>query len=291
MKAKNILLTATFVVIISSCSIFKINTSSNIGDFNNTSVKTEVSQKEESPSNVIIKKHDNLNGKWRVVSIDSSDVESNDSYIEFEYYNQNCIKCYAYDGCNYINGEYKLKNDSCLERVSDFISTLKSCDNDEYEDKMVASINNVTGFVVEQNGVEYQLKLKNSQGETLLLLKRTAFESYNGAWSVTFINGIAVDNYLNLKLVFDIENNSVHGNIGCNTMNGVINTHTDNPDKISFSNMITTRMSCPNMEIEIALLKALESVVEINLGENNSEAYLLDEKGSNVVNLQRLVIK
>ena len=144
---------------------------------------------------------------------------------------------------------------------------------------------------VEQNGVEYRLKLKNSQCETLILLKRTAFESYNGAWSVTFINGIAVDNYLNLKLVFDIENNSVHGNIGCNTMNGVINTHPDNPDKISFSNMITTRMSCPNMEIEIALLKALESVVEINLGENNSEAYLLDAKGSKVVNLQRLVIK
>ena len=289
MKAKNILLTATFVVIISSCSIFKINTSRNIGDFNNTSVKTEISQKEESPSNVIIKNHDNLNGKWRVVSIDSSDVASNDSYIEFEYYNQNCIKCYAYDGCNYINGEFKLKNDSCLERLTEFISTLKSCDNDEYEHRMIQSINNVCGFIVVQEGAEYQLELKNSHGETLMLLKRTALESYNGAWLVTSINGVSVENGLNLKLVFDIENNSVHGNVGCNTMNGIINTQIDNPDKISFSNIITTRMSCPDMKIEIDLLQALESVVEIKI--NNSEAYLLDENGSKVVNLMRLVIK
>lgn len=49
-------------------------------------------------------------------------------------------------------------------------------------------------------------------------------------------------------ITFNIEGNRVHGNFSCNTFNG---TYTLKPDKkISFSQMIATRMMCMDMTLE-----------------------------------------
>jgi heat shock protein HslJ len=48
----------------------------------------------------------------------------------------------------------------------------------------------------------------------------------------------------------------IAGNAGCNRLMG---SYTLNGDQLTFSQMATTRMACPDMEREAALLKALEA--------------------------------
>jgi heat shock protein HslJ len=57
--------------------------------------------------------------------------------------------------------------------------------------------------------------------------------------------------------------NKVIGNGGCNAMSGSFEIRSMN--RISFSKMIVTRMTCSNMDIESRFLKALEMTDNFNL--------------------------
>ena len=59
---------------------------------------------------------------------------------------------------------------------------------------------------------------------------------------------------------FDIKTKRIHGNAGCNIMNGEFQVDANNPSFISFPGVITTMMSCPDMDIESKILNAVNSV-------------------------------
>ena len=59
---------------------------------------------------------------------------------------------------------------------------------------------------------------------------------------------------------FDIKSKRIHGNAGCNIMNGDFETSQNDFSAISFPGVITTMMSCPDMEIEGKILAAVNSV-------------------------------
>ena len=52
----------------------------------------------------------------------------------------------------------------------------------------------------------------------------------------------------------------MHGNAGCNIINGSFDVDDANPAAISFQRVISTMMACPDMEVEGRVLKALNSV-------------------------------
>ena len=196
MKAVNFLLISAIVTITISCSLFKQTTSNQAST--NELIKSEIGETsdEERYLNDYNNSNSaaNLNGKWFVAVIDSSIVKPNVdcSYIEFESTNIGQIKCYAYDGCNYINGEYKLISGSELKKTSEFISTLKSCDNNDYEAKMFAAVSNIAEFSIENVDGEHQLSLKDSKGVTLMILKRADGEDLSGAWKIVTLNVINI---------------------------------------------------------------------------------------------------
>ena len=59
---------------------------------------------------------------------------------------------------------------------------------------------------------------------------------------------------------FNIAEKSLHGNAGCNLINGAFQVDDENPSAISFPQVISTMMACPDMEVEGRVLKALNSV-------------------------------
>jgi heat shock protein HslJ len=79
-------------------------------------------------------------------------------------------------------------------------------------------------------------------------------------WALESIEGekIIIDETVRNLPVLEIyvEDKRVHGNTGCNVLNGSIDI---DEDKISFSKMITTEMACPG-ELEQKFLSALEKV-------------------------------
>lgn len=111
----------------------------------------------------------------------------------------------------------------------------------------------------------------------------------NGSWSVTQINGHHNDNS-DVKLVIDIYEQHLHGNTGCNILNGDLMIDPDKSNSIQFSKIATTRMMCPDTKTETALLVALESVEYAKKGKNNT-VIMLDKDNKPMLVLKRIDVK
>ena len=91
-------------------------------------------------------------------------------------------------------------------------------------------------------------------------------------------------------MVIDIDEGKLHGNTGCNIMNGEISIDMDQPNSISFSNIITTRMACPENSNETNLLVALEEVTSARPVSGN-EVVLFNAQHQQVLTLARTTDK
>lgn len=61
-------------------------------------------------------------------------------------------------------------------------------------------------------------------------------------------------------IAFDVKKKTIHGNAGCNLINGGFETSTSNAKSISFPGGASTMIACPDMEVESKVLKALNEV-------------------------------
>jgi copper homeostasis protein (lipoprotein) len=81
-------------------------------------------------------------------------------------------------------------------------------------------------------------------------------------WKLTELNGqsIVSDSGFNRQpqIIFKENDNRIIGNGGCNDISGTFEI--GNADHIAFSNMVSTRMSCPNSSLETKFLKVLNKV-------------------------------
>src|SRR6188768_2654920 len=86
-------------------------------------------------------------------------------------------------------------------------------------------------------------------------------------WKLVELNGSPVK-ASNAYLEFDFDQKRMTGNSGCNRMFGGFEI---SGRKLAFSNIATTRMACPDMAAETALLTALRSVDRFKQSENTLE--------------------
>lgn len=238
--------------------------------------------------------HKLLFGTWTATTIGNAKVDGTDRpYIEFgeDASNPFLVKTYAYDGCNYLNGEYAVTPGGQMKRTSDFISTMRMCPDAKYEVGMNMALNNVTSYRIEKSGLEYYLYLNNAEGTNMMVLRRFETSFINGAWSVTAVNGASVDPDLEIVLVIDLDQHSIHGNAGCNTLNGKATVNPDVQNSISFTDLLTTRMTCPAIATEQALLSALSTVTSVQPGGTDDTAVLRNANGNAAVNLTRVNLK
>lgn len=234
--------------------------------------------------------HELLYGSWTATNVDGKAVVGTDRpYIEFgsEASNKFLVRAYAYDGCNYLNGMYAVTPGGAMHRSNDFISTMRMCDGANYEIGVVNALNNVAKYTITKTAGGYTLTMLNAAGNELMQLARFNTDFLSGAWDVEAINGASVDNNLGLQLVIDMTDHTIHGNAGCNTLNGAVSTTPDSPDAVSFSKLVTTRMTCPAIATEQALLQALQSVVKLRPGQSANSVVLLDSEGHEALILTR----
>ena len=210
-----------------------------------------------------------LNGEWTIQEVHGEKVTGDERpYINFESATGNF---YGSNGCNILNGDFTVKSGNKIE-FANLISTMKMCANAPFETLINTSLAQASGFILDKSGNESYLKLTAKGNSTpLLVLRRHNLDFLNGAWRVISIDGHRVT-AANMKFVIDINELSVHGNAGCNIMNGKIVIDPDSPNSIQFSNLITTRMMCPDIQQETEFLVALEEVTNcVNLGNGRVE--------------------
>ena len=196
-----------------------------------------------------------LNGEWVVMEVNGEKVEGDDRpYFTFE---ATTGRYYGNNGCNTLNGTYLAESEGRLT-LGEGATTLRMCNDAPYEHIINVALGQTVGYRITKSGRESILHLLSSKGRTVMLLKRANMDYVNGAWKVTAINGktdLVTDK---MQFVFDIQEMRVHGNAGCNIVNGSMFMDPDKANSLQFHGLISTRMMCPDINGETAILVALE---------------------------------
>lgn len=230
-----------------------------------------------------------LYGEWSAFDVNGTPVTGDDRpYVIFDKSSDNpfIVKCYANNGCNSLNGTLSVTPGGKMKATSDFASTMRMCPDAKYEMGFNIALNYVTNYKLEQVGSEYLLYLNDDTGKTLMVLRKAEAGFLNGVWRVARINNKEIAADKELDLVIDIAGLSIHGNAGCNVVNGKIFIDQAKQNSLQFKDLNTTRMTCPDIQLEQQFLLALEEVETVVPGKNES-ALLKDSTGKVVITLVR----
>ncbi len=227
-----------------------------------------------------------LYGEWDIVNVRKKRVYTLErAYLYLDFAGGN--KVYGNNGCNTINGTFQLSGNNL--KFGEFISSKESCHNITNEKTIMHALADVRQFTLETQYNAQYLNLMNSKGTVLLVLKRHNLDAMNGAWLVKEIDSENVTEK-NMRVVIDAVMQTIHGDTGCNIINGIITLDPAKDMAIQFEDLHSTEHNCDSIDDETALLLALEST-ESCKRINQQEMALLDNKGNIVIVLQRITLR
>ena len=168
-------------------------------------------------------------------------------------------------------------------------ATRMLCNDMTTEHAVLAALDKVAGY----EGSEKELTLTDGDGNALLTLaKRPAatLASLQGKWDITAVYGQAVADIEATDqapfLEFNAEEKKLHGNAGCNIVNGGFTQKEGLPASLEFGQLISTMMAGPGMTLERQVLDAMNNVKSFVVKDNQTAA-LLDENGEEVLTLKK----
>jgi heat shock protein HslJ len=227
-----------------------------------------------------------LYGEWDIVSLRKKKVYTLErAYLYLDFAGGN--KVYGNNGCNTINGTFQLSGNNL--KFNEFISTSESCRNVTNERTIMHALADVRRFTLEAQYNAQYMNLMNSKGVVIMVLKRHNLDAMNGAWLIKEIDSRNVSEK-NMRVVVDAVMQTIHGDTGCNIINGIITLDPTKDMAIQFEDLRSSEHQCEDIDNETALLLALEST-ESCKRINQQEMALLDHKGNIVVVLQRITLR
>lgn len=294
MKLSHIILSLAAVALMGSCALVpkrKVIVTNPSGAVSATGVPSQGSAFEvPAPPKTAGERPDSTTlcgGRWIIADVHGQRVMGEDDapYIDFE---AGSGRFYGSDGCNVLNGNYLLRSDGRMV-FSDVISTMKYCAGDEVSPLIRQVVNDDATLYVDTRriGHDTYLYLRDASDRVLMTLRRHNMEFLNGNWQVTSIDGQPVQGD-ECNIFFDISELKVHGNTGCNYFNGALYFDPRRANAIDISDMGVTRMMCPDLARETAMLVALEKSTSAIAGDNDDTVLLMDAKGKEVLTLKRL---
>lgn len=227
-----------------------------------------------------------LYGEWDILSLRKKKVYTLErAYLYLDFAGGN--KVYGNNGCNTINGTFQLSGNNL--KFNEFISTSESCRNVTNERTIMHALADVRRFTLEAQYNAQYMNLMNSKGVVIMVLKRHNLDAMNGAWLIKEIDSRNVSEK-NMRVVVDAVMQTIHGDTGCNIINGIITLDPTKDMAIQFEDLRSSEHQCEDIDNETALLLALEST-ESCKRINQQEMALLDHKGNIVVVLQRISLR
>lgn len=210
-----------------------------------------------------------ISGEWNVVSVKGEQVAGN-PYIGFDLAEG---RIYGNAGCNRIMGGVEV--DSVNPGKIGFTGvgvTRMMCPDMKTEQKVLEALNEVAGYQASSAGVE----LTDKDGNVLMSLEKkeapaVSVNDINGKWNITKVEGAAVEVADKTPFIsFNVAENAVHGNGGCNIINGSFSQEEGNPSSLKFGQMISTMMAGPGMETERKVLSAMNKVASFVVNEDGT---------------------
>lgn len=232
-----------------------------------------------------------VKGDWAIETVNGKTaIGETAPYLKFD---PETKKVYGSNGCNYLNADYYYNPADSTLSFSNEVTTMKACGTPGITDYEInAALSQVRKYDWEMRGSEYFLRFFSDAGNELMSLMHQNFQFLNGTWIVESLNNKPINTpgdmkCPDMKIVIDIDEGKVHGNTGCNILNGHILSDMELPNCISFEQLITTRMACPpDMNYESDLLVALEEVYTAR-PTTKDKVDLIDSHGQVVLTLAR----
>lgn len=224
-----------------------------------------------------------IDGQWTISTVGSHRITGEERpHLTFDLGE---MRLYGNNGCNVVNGNivFGEGNAICFNEV---ITTNKYCPDAKFEHYINLALNDVRSYRVSSYTQEYYLDLYNAQGHLIMVLRKHNMDFLNGAWRVTAIDGNPNTNEA-LEFVIDIPEGRLHGNTGCNIVNGEIFIDPEVSNSVQFSHLAATRMACPDAELEASVLVALEEVEKAYITGDDT-VNLINHAGQTVLQLRRL---
>lgn len=226
-----------------------------------------------------------LDGEWNVVEIQGQAVQAESQpFIGFDAQDG---RVYGYTGCNRLMGALTLSKPNKIE-LGQMASTLMACpDMMETERLMLNALASVKSLKCSGK----TLVLYGADKEPVMLLQKrfevVPLSSLNGDWKVVAVNGTALPAMENVPAFsLDMTTHRIGGNSGCNRLSGEIRHDAAVENSISFANVASTRMACPDMDTENQVLSALNQVCAYGMLANGHLA-LMAEGSTVVLELER----
>lgn len=226
-----------------------------------------------------------IGGYWAISQVAGKKaVGEEPPYLKFDIAGS---KVYGNNGCNTLNSDYKANPADSTLRFTNTVTTMRACATEGLSEIDInLALANTAYYTWDRRGLLYTVTLLSDSHQPLMTLVHQDYEFLNGTWTVVSMGGKPIDNP-DIKLVIDVEEQKLHGNTGCNILNGTLTTDMLEAGAVSFTNMSTTRMMCPDLEQETELLVALEEVTEARPVDART-VDLLDIHGTVILTLRRV---
>lgn len=225
-----------------------------------------------------------VKGDWAIEEVNGKPaVGQTAPYIKFVPESK---RIYGNNGCNVLNAEYKCVPADSLISFSNILTTMMSCNKQGITDYEINSaLANTVKYSWQLENNDYYIYLYDRHNVRVMTLMHQNFQFLNGTWRVVTIDEESVD-IPDMKLVIDVDEEKVHGNTGCNILNGSFTIDMDSANSISFQNIVTTRMACQNPELQTRLIVALENASHAK-PISSEKVLFLDNQGVVVLTLIR----
>lgn len=201
-----------------------------------------------------------LSGDWAVETVlGKKAVGETAPFIKFVAVEN---RIYGNNGCNILNGQYAINYTDKTISFSNLATTMMMCGQSNITDVEIGEALGLTArySVEDVKDSESILRFFDAAGREVMMLMHRDFHFLDGTWSVISIDGEKV-NIEGMKVALDVDEKKMHGNTGCNIINGELETDMDAANSISFSKIGMTRMACPDSGWETRMTMALEEAV------------------------------
>ncbi len=204
-----------------------------------------------------------LSGEWHIVEVNGAPLKVGaNQETPFIGFDTETGQMFGYSGCNRMMASFDVNTKPGKLDLGSVGSTRMACPDLSLEHSILTALADVKAFKKEKDD---RIALCSETDKALLLLEKIppfTVSDLAGKWLITEVDGEPVSAGMENQpfIEFDVEANRIHGNAGCNIMNGEFKADASDPTVLSFPGVITTMMSCPDMDVESKIIAAVNSV-------------------------------
>lgn len=226
-----------------------------------------------------------LQGDWAILEVLGKKAVGEEPPCIMFVANENRI--YGNNGCNVLNADFTADYAAHKLSFGHIATTMKLCGQSGITDVEIGQALGMTAsFKVTSADTDATLRLFDAQGNEVMMLMHRDFHFLDGTWAVEEIDGEKVK-IAGMKIAIDVDEKRIHGNTGCNIINGDLETDMDTANSISFSKIGMTKMACPDSGWETRMVMALEEAVCAEKIPGADRVALIGSNGKKVMVLKK----